>query len=64
MGNQLRSHDQRLFSLHVHRKNNPSISHNRDFKPLTSFRGCTAWFVSDMVRNPEERFSHGAAQFV
>ena len=26
------------------------------------FCGCTAWFVSDLVGNPEDRFSHNAAQ--
>ena len=27
------------------------------------FWGCTAWFVSDLVRNPEDRFSHNEANF-
>ena len=26
--------------------------------PLSIFCGCTAWFVSDLVGNPEDRFSH------
>ena len=34
------------------------------FKPLTIFRGCTAWFVSDLVRNPKDRLSHDAAQML
>ena len=29
------------------------------FKPLTIF--CTAWFVSNLVGNMEDRFSHEAA---
>ena len=29
-----------------------------NFKPLTIFCGCTAQFVSDLVRNPEDMFSH------
>ena len=30
----------------------------QNFKPLSIFSGCTAWFVSDLVRNLEDRFSH------
>ena len=26
------------------------------------FCGCTDWFVSDLVGNPEDRFSHNEAQ--
>ena len=26
------------------------------------FSGCRAWFVSDLVGNPEDRFSHNEAQ--
>ena len=29
------------------------------FKPLTNFCGCTDRFVSDLVGNPEDSFSHG-----
>ena len=32
------------------------------FKPLAILCGCTAWFVSDLVGNPEDQFSHYAAQ--
>ena len=32
-----------------------------NFKPLTIFLDCTAQFVSDLVGNPEERFSSDAA---
>ena len=34
----------------------------RNFKPLVIFCGCTAQFVLDQVGNPEDRFSHEAAQ--
>ena len=30
----------------------------QNFKPLATFCGCTARFVSDLVGNPEDRFSH------
>ena len=29
-----------------------------NFKPLTIFCGCTVRFVSDLVGNPEDQFSH------
>ena len=32
-----------------------------NFKPLDIFCGCVARFVSDLVGNPEDRFSHDAA---
>ena len=32
-------------------------------KPLAIFCGCTAWFTSDLVGNPEDRFSHNEAHF-
>ena len=34
---------------------------NSKFKPLTIFCDCTARFVWDLVRNPEDRFSHNEA---
>ena len=34
----------------------------RNFKPLDIFCGCTAGFVSDLVENPEDRFSQNEAQ--
>ena len=34
----------------------------RNFKPLVIFCSCTARFVSDLVGNPEDRFSHNEAQ--
>ena len=32
-----------------------------NLKSLATFCGCTAWFVSDLVGIPENRFSHNAA---
>ena len=32
--------------------------------PLAIFCCCTAWFVWDLVGNPEDRFSHNEAQLV
>ena len=34
---------------------------NRNFQPLAIFCGCIAWFVWDLVGNPEDRFSHNEA---
>ena len=34
---------------------------NTNFKPLAIFCDCTARFVSDLVGNPEDPFSHDAA---
>ena len=36
----------------------------RKFKPLTIFCDCTARFVSDLVGNPEDRFSHNEADIM
>ena len=33
----------------------------QNFKPLAILSACTAWFVSDLVGNPEDRFSHNEA---
>ena len=35
---------------------------NQNFKPLAIFSSCTAWFVWDVVENPEDRFSHDEAR--
>ena len=57
-----READQRLcFSLH--RYYNPSSILIRNFKPLAIFCGRTAQFVSGLVRNPKDRFSHNEAYF-
>ena len=34
---------------------------NTYFKPLAILCGCTARFLSDLVGNPEDRFSHNEA---
>ena len=39
----------------------PLLSEIRNFKPLAIFCGCTAWLVSDLVGNPEDRFSQNEA---
>ena len=55
---QLRSNcaaDQRLCFRYT------STSLTRKFKPLAIFCDCTAWFVSDLVGNPEDQFSHNEA---
>ena len=47
--------DQRLCFRHI----DCTIPVN--FKPLAIFCGCTARFVSDLVGNSEDRFSHDVA---
>ena len=37
---------------------------NRNFKHLDIFCGCTAWFVWDLVGNPDDRFSQNEAQVI
>ena len=37
---------------------------NTNFKHLAIFCDCTARFVSDLVGNPEDRFSHNEAQII
>ena len=34
------------------------LSESKNFKPLTIFCDCTVRFVSDLVGNPKDRFSH------
>ena len=36
----------------------------RNYKPLAIFCDYTAWFVSDLVGNPDNRFSHDEAHFI
>ena len=55
-----READQRLCFRYI--EYNPSTSCIRNFKPLVILCGCTARFVSDLVGNPEDRFSHNEAQ--
>ena len=56
--------DQRLKFRYVDSTHmyDPSTFQNRNFMPQGIFCSCTAWFVSDLVRNPEDRFSHNEAQ--
>ena len=35
-----------------------------NFEPLTILCGCTAWFVSDLVGNPEDQFSQNEAHLM
>ena len=37
---------------------------NPKFQASSHFCDCTAWFVSDLVENPKDRFSHNEAQIV
>ena len=41
----------------------PLLPYSRIFKPLAIFCGSTARFVSYLVGNPEDRFSHNEAHF-
>ena len=40
----------------------PLLSKSEIFKLLAIFCGCTAWFVSELVENPEYWFSQNGAQ--
>ena len=51
-----READQRLCFRYI------DASSIRNFKPLAILCGCTAWFVSDLVGNSKDRFSHNEAQ--
>ena len=42
----------------------PLLSKSEIFKPLAIFCDCTARFESDLVGNPEDRFSHNEAQII
>ena len=37
---------------------------NPNFKSLAIFYNCTAGFMSDLVGNPEDRFSHNEASII
>ena len=41
-----------------------TVTYIRNFKPLAIFCSLTAWFVSDLVGNPEDRFSDNEAHFI
>ena len=49
-----RTTDQRLCFRHI----------IQNFKPVAIFCGYTVRFVSDLVGNPEDRFSHNEAQMI
>ena len=51
-------------SSSLHRYYNSPSSKIRKIKRLAIFCGCTAWFVSDLVGNPEDRFSRDEAHFI
>ena len=53
-----------LFCFVFCNKDNTLTYEIRNFKPLAIFCCCTAWFVSDLVGNPEDRFSRDAAQLI
>ena len=55
-----READQRLCFRHTHSTN--SILPKYEISSLCIFCGCTARFVSDQVRNPEDWFSQNEAQ--
>ena len=58
-----READQRLCFRYID-STIPLLSKIRNFKPLAIFCCCTARFVSDLVGNPEDRFSQNEAQFM
>ena len=42
----------------------PLLPKSENFQPLAIFCDCTAWFVSDLVGNPEDRFSQNEAHIL
>ena len=42
----------------------PLLPKSENFKPLTIFCGSTARFVSDLIENPKNRFSHDTALLI
>ena len=56
---QLRKADQRL--CFCYKDSTIPLLPEQNFKPLAILCGCTAWFVSDLVGNPEDRFSQNEA---
>ena len=59
-----READQRLCFRYTDSTISPLPKSEINFKPLATFYGCTAWFVSDLVGNPEDRFSHNEAHLI
>ena len=58
-----READQRLCFRYID-STIPLLSKYKNFKPLASFCGCAAWFVSDQVGYPEDWFSHNEAHLI
>ena len=58
-----READQRLCFRYID-STIPLLPKSENFKPPAIFCGCTARFVSDLVGNPEDWFSHDAAQMI
>ena len=58
-----READQRLCFRYID-STIPLVPKIRNFEPLAILCGTTAWFVSDLVGNPEDRFSHNEAQMM
>ena len=58
-----READQRLCFRYID-STIPLLSKSEIFKPLAIFCGCTARFVSDLVGNPEDRFSQNEAHIM
>ena len=58
-----READQRLCFRYIN-STIPFLSKSEIFKPLAIFCGCAARFVSDLVGNPEDRFSHNEAHII
>ena len=56
-----READQRLCFRYTNNTIPLSTTYIRNFKPLAISCGCTVWFVSDQVGNPENRFSQNEA---
>ena len=59
-----RTADQLLCFCYIDSTINPSTPSIRNFKPLAIFCDCTARFVSDLVGNPKDRFSHHEAHII
>ena len=55
-----READQRLCFRYID-STIPLLSKSDIFKPLAILCSCTAWFVSDLVGNPEDRFVQNEA---
>ena len=55
-----RAADQRLCFHSIY--STISLLPKSEISRLAIFCGCTAWFLSDLVRNPQDRLSHDAAQ--